>query len=253
MGLAKGGSVLVDQATPALSVIVPAFNEASRIELSLERTLAFFGARGDGFEIIVVDDGSRDETARVVEALASRSPTVRLVRLPQNRGKGAAIRAGVAMSCGARVLTMDADLATPIEELGALERALDEGVAIASASRAVRSSDVRRAQSRVREALGRLGNLWIQAWAVPGIHDTQCGFKLFRGDVARELFALCSEDRFAIDIEVLHLARRRSHAIAEVGVRWEHQDGSKVRPRDYVDVLLKVPAIVWSARRVPRG
>jgi len=150
------------------------------------------------------------------------------------------------------VLMMDADLATPVEELNTLEVALDAGVPIASASRAILSSNVRRAQSPLRVLLGRLGNLWIRAWAVPGIHDTQCGFKLFRGDVARELFALCREERFGIDIEVLHLAGRRGHAISEIGVRWEHQDGSKVRPRDYVDVLLKVPRIAWSARKVAR-
>jgi dolichyl-phosphate beta-glucosyltransferase len=147
---------------------------------------------------------------------------------------------------------MDADLATPIEELANLERALDEGAEVATGSRAVGSSDVRRAQSPVRVLLGRLGNLWIRTWAVPGVHDTQCGFKLFEGEVGRALFASCHEDRFGIDIEVLHLARRFGHRIAEVGVRWEHQEGSKVRPRDYVDVLIKVPRIVWSARKLSR-
>ncbi len=237
---------------PGLSIVVPAYNEAARIERSLERTLAFLSSRKDGVEVIVVDDGSLDETVRVVESLVAREPRVQLVKLPRNRGKGAAIRAGVAVSRGRRVLMMDADLATPIEELDRLERALEGGAVIATASRAVGSSDVRRAQSPLRVLLGRLGNLWIQVWAVPGIRDTQCGFKLFQGDVARELFALCREDRFGIDIEVLHLAHRRRHSIAEVGVRWEHQEGSKVRPRDYLDVLLKVPRIVWSSHKVPR-
>jgi hypothetical protein len=123
---------------------------------------------------------------------------------------------------------------------------------VATASRALGTSDVRRAQSPLRVMLGRLGNLWIRTWAVPGIRDTQCGFKLFEGDVGRDLFARCREDRFGIDIEVLHLAGRLGHPIAEVGVRWEHQEGSKVRPRDYVDVLVKVPRIVWAARHLPR-
>ncbi len=237
---------------PGLSIVVPAYNEALRIERSLERTLAFVASRPRPTEIIVVDDGSGDETAAVVASFAERHCEVKLIRLPENRGKGAAIRAGVRASRGDRVLMMDADLATPVEELDTLEVALDAGVPIASASRAIGTSNVRRAQSPLRVLLGRLGNLWIRAWAVPGIHDTQCGFKLFRGDVARELFALCREDRFGIDIEVLHLAGRRGHAISEVGVHWEHQDGSKVRPRDYVDVLLKVPRIAWSARKVAR-
>jgi dolichyl-phosphate beta-glucosyltransferase len=237
---------------PALSIVVPAYNEAARIERSLERTLQFLAERPGAVEVVVVDDGSRDATAQVVEDYARSHAMVHLLRLPQNRGKGAAIRAGVAASRGERVLMMDADLATPIEELVALEAALDRGAEVATASRAVGSSDVRRAQSPMRVLLGRLGNLWIRAWAVPGIHDTQCGFKLFRGDVARELFALCREDRFGIDIEVLHLARRLHHPIAEVGVRWEHQEGSKVRPRDYLDVLLKVPRIAWTSRKVSR-
>jgi dolichyl-phosphate beta-glucosyltransferase len=160
----------------------------------------------------------------------------------------------VAATLGRRVLVMDADLATPIEELAVLEGVLDpQGIKVATGSRAVATSDVRRAQSPVRVLFGRLGNLWIRSLAVPGVHDTQCGFKLFDGDVARQLYALCREDRFGIDIEVLALARRLRHPIAEVGVRWEHQDGSKVRWRDYLDVFLKVPRIVWSVKTTRRS
>jgi len=109
---------------------------------------------------------------------------------------------------------------------------------------------VTRPQSALRVMLGRAGNLWIRSLAVPGVHDTQCGFKLFDGDVARQLFARCHEDRFGIDIEVLCLARRKLGLdIAEVGVRWEHQEGSKVRWNDYLDVFVKVPRILWSVLR----
>jgi dolichyl-phosphate beta-glucosyltransferase len=179
---------------------------------------------------------------------------VRLIRLERNRGKGAALRAGVLATRGRRVLVMDADLATPIEELAALEAALDQGAQIAAGSRAVATANITRSQSRLRVLLGRAGNLWIQALAVPGIRDTQCGFKLFEGEIARRLFAIAREDRFGIDIEVLCLANRRFGAtVAEVGVRWEHQDGSKVRWKDYVDVFVKVPRIVWSVARASRG
>jgi dolichyl-phosphate beta-glucosyltransferase len=235
-----------------LSVVIPAYNEASRIERTLDRSVAFLDGRGESWEIIVADDGSRDETPLIVQRYirSHGGARVRLAALPHNRGKGAALRAGVAESRGARVLIMDADLATPIEELDRLARALDDGFKIAAGSRAVGSSDVTRPQSPLRVLLGRAGNLWIRSLAVPGVHDTQCGFKLFDGDVARQLFARCREERFGIDIEVLCLARRRLGLdIAEIGVHWEHQEGSKVRWKDYLDVFVKVPRIVWSVFR----
>jgi dolichyl-phosphate beta-glucosyltransferase len=236
---------------PALSVVVPAYNEATRIEAALKRTIEFLEGRGRGtWEIVVVDDGSTDDTTGVVERLAQTCARVRLVRQGQNRGKGAALRAGVASSRGARVLVMDADLATPIEELKALEAEIDAGAQVATGSRAVTSSSVRRSQSALRVLAGRAGNIWIRLLAVPGVYDTQCGFKLFEGDVARELFARCHEDRFGIDIEVLCMARRRfGYRVAEVGVAWEHRDGSKVKWHDYVEVFFGVPRIVWSVMR----
>jgi dolichyl-phosphate beta-glucosyltransferase len=231
-----------------LSVVIPAYNEATRIEASLAAVRDYLERRAASWEVVVVDDGSSDGTADVVERLGC--PGVRLVRLPANRGKGAALRAGVAATSGARVLVMDADLATPIDELASLERALDEGAQVATGSRAVSGSNVTRPQNALRVLLGRAGNLWIRALAVPGVHDTQCGFKLFEGDLARRLFAMAREDRFGIDIEILCLARRRLDArVAEVGVTWAHQEGSKVRWRDYLDVLTKVPRIAWSVRR----
>lgn len=239
-------------AAPRLSVVIPAYNEALRIERTLDRTVAFLERRGEEWELVVSDDGSRDDTGMIVQRYIRDhgEARVRLVALPQNRGKGAALRAGVAATRGDRVLLMDADSATPIEELEALSRALDGGFKVATGSRALATSNVTRPQSALRVLLGRAGNLWIRSLAVPGVHDTQCGFKLFEGDVARQLFALCREDRFGIDIEVLCLARRRlGLPIAEVGVRWEHQEGSKVKWRDYVDVFVKVPRIVWSVLR----
>ncbi len=237
---------------PDLSVVIPAYNEASRIERTLDRTVEFLDGRGRKWEIVVADDGSRDETPAIVQRYirSHGDAAVRLVALPENRGKGAALRAGVAATRGARVLLMDADLATPIEELETLWRALDQGYKVATGSRAVATSNVTRSQSPLRVLLGRAGNLWIRSLAVPGVHDTQCGFKLLEGDIARELFARCREDRFGIDIELLCLARRKLGLdIAEVGVRWEHQAGSKVKWKDYVDVFVKVPRIVWNVLR----
>jgi dolichyl-phosphate beta-glucosyltransferase len=255
----KMPNAATESAAVRISVVIPAYNEASRIARTLDHTVAYLDKSGPGWEIVVADDGSRDHTAEIVRRFINErggeggegvDARIRLVALPANRGKGAALRAGVAASRGARVLLMDADLATPIEELAALERALDDGFMVAAGSRAVRSANVTRPQSPIRVLLGRAGNLWIRSLAVPGVNDTQCGFKLFDGEVARRLFALAREDRFGIDIEVLCLARRHlGLRIAEVGVRWEHQEGSKVKWRDYVDVFVKVPRIVWSVLR----
>ncbi|RLB56833.1 MAG: glycosyltransferase family 2 protein, partial [Deltaproteobacteria bacterium] len=162
-----------------------------------------------------------------------------------NRGKGAALKAGVLATRGRRVLMMDADLATPLKELEVLERAMNStGAGIACGSRAVRSAHITASQSPLRVVLGSAGNFWIRSLALPGMLDTQCGFKLFEGDLARELFALAKQDRFAIDVEILCLAKYRFRTeVVEVGVEWAHQLGSTVRWRDYLDVLLSVPRI----------
>jgi dolichyl-phosphate beta-glucosyltransferase len=240
------------QAVPTLSIVIPAYNEAARIELALERVLAFVASRELPSEVIVVDDGSSDSTGLIVQRFIAGHPSgrVQLLRMGQNRGKGAALRAGVLSSRGARILLMDADLATPIEELDNLWRALDAGAEVAIGSRAISGARILRSQSRLREMFGRAGNLWIQALAVPGVQDTQCGFKLFEGEWGRRLWRISREERFGVDVEVLCLARRRfGLRIDEIGVRWEHRDGSKVKARDYFDVFLKVPLILWSVIR----
>jgi dolichyl-phosphate beta-glucosyltransferase len=235
-----------------LSVIVPAFNEGVRIEHTLARIATFVDARSATWEIIVVDDGSTDDTAERVRRASERWPegAMRLARLDRNRGKGAALRRGVAESVGRRVLVTDADLSTPIEELVTLGRALDAGADVACASRAVKPARIVRSQPAIRVMLGRAGNLLIRALAVPGVHDTQCGFKLFDGNVARILYSHARERRFAIDVEVLSLAMRFGFGVVEVGVAWSHEPGANVRWWDYLDVLAAVIRIPWRAARV---
>ena len=229
-----------------LSVVVAAYNEAKRIEQTLQHISAFLDTFHGNVEIIVVDDGSTDETASVVLRLVRTSlRSVRLVRFERNHGKGAALRAGVAASGGKRVLVTDADLSTPIEDLKVLTLAMDAGAHVAVGSRAVPSSRIRRSQPALRVFLGQAGNRWIRMLAVPGVRDTQCGFKLFEGQVARWLFSQAREQRFSIDVEVLCLARRLGLTIVEVGVTWRHEDDSKVRWWDYLDVLVSVPRIAW--------
>jgi dolichyl-phosphate beta-glucosyltransferase len=165
----------------------------------------------------------------VVEEHARRDPRVRLIRLGRNQGKGAAVRRGMLDSRGARVLFMDADLATPLTELAKLERALDDGAEIAIGSRGMRESNITVRQHLVRESMGRTFNLMVQALAVRGIKDTQCGFKLFTRNAATALFTEATVDRFAFDVEILLRAQGRFR-IAEVPVEWRHVEQSKISP-----------------------
>jgi dolichyl-phosphate beta-glucosyltransferase len=215
--------------TPQLTVVVPAYNEEQRLGATLKRMLAYFDAQPYSVEILIVDDGSSDHTAQIVEQIAQRRPNVRLLSYGQNRGKGHAVRHGILQARGTRVLFSDADLATPIEELEKLTPQLDSGSDIAIGSRDMVGSQLIKRQSWIREMGGRTFNKMVQLLAVPGIRDTQCGFKLFTQSAARRIFSQCQVDHFAFDVEVLYLARRCGLRIAEVPVRWAHQEGSKVR------------------------
>lgn len=186
-----------------LTVVVPAYNEEERLGPTLAAITGHLReneARWGAWEVVVVDDGSTDGTRDLVTGLAD--PRVQLVTSPRNRGKGHALRLGVAASRGARVLVTDADLAAPIEELAVLDKALTEGHAAAIGSRSVPGATIEHHQHRVREFLGRAGNFLIRRVAVPGIRDTQCGFKLFDGDRARTAFAASRLNGWGIDVEV---------------------------------------------------
>lgn len=225
----------------ALSVVIPAYKEEDRIVATLERTLEYLRGRGDRFEIIVVDDGSPDRTSERVADVVNEAPELALEVLPENRGKGAAVRTGVLRSRGASVLFMDADLATPIEELEKLEPFLAQGYDVAIGSRGLRESDIRQRQPFPRELMGRTFNVIVRTLLLGGFRDTQCGFKLFTRDAARELFSAQTLDGFAFDVEILWLARG-TWTIAEVPVVWHHVEESKVSPgtdaaRMFVDLV----------------
>jgi len=242
-----------------LSVIVPAYNEERRLGPSLDAICHYLADLDQTWELIVVNDGSTDRTSDLTTAVAATEPRVRLIESPSNRGKGHAVRLGVLASRGQQVLICDADLATPIEEVEPLAKALVEGNLVAIGSRAGPTSKIEVSQGRLRELMGRLGNRLIQVVAVPEIADTQCGFKLFEGDSARVVFAYARLDGWGFDFEILHLCGRLGWPIAEIPVRWAHQAESKVRPLDYLRVLKellyvrvihrKTPALVESNRR----
>lgn len=217
-----------------LSVVIPAYDEERRLPHTLRSVLAYLRANEPSWEVVVVDDGSADATAAVVRSAGRDEPRLRLVRWPVNRGKGHAVRIGVLASIGRTVLLCDADLATPIEELPLLQAALDQGASAAVGSRAVDGARLETRQDRLREVFGRLGNGLIRSVAVPGISDTQCGFKLYAGSPARLVHQLARLDGWCSDAEVLHLFGRLGLPIAEVGVRWSHQPGSKVTAASYL-------------------
>lgn len=224
------------------SVVIPAFNEGARIGETLDRAAAYFTGLAEKFEIIVSDDGSRDETVQIARGKGENNPAIRVLSSPKNKGKGAAVRAGVLASLGERVLVTDADLSSPLSELAVLERALDAGADIAIGSRALPESRLVIRQPWYREWAGRAGNLFIHLVApnLRDIMDTQCGFKLFRGEVARRLFALQVLDRYGFDVEILYLARLKGFEVREVPVEWGHASGSKVKPGDYLRTMLDV-------------
>lgn len=237
------------------SLVVPAYNEARRIEACVRAVAEWTRSRPGGreWEVILVDDGSTDDTApRARRIAALMEMDLRIVSYRDNRGKGAAIRAGALASTGDPLLVSDADLSTPLSEWSKLAEKLPTHP-VAIGSRAIRQELVRRPQALHRVLLGKAGNRLIQLLAVPGIHDTQCGFKLFRGDVARELFREARVDRFAWDVEILYLARRRGIAIAEVPVLWFNSPESKVRVvRDALQTLWDVSRIRWMHRNAGR-
>lgn len=212
----------------ALSVVIPAFNESARLPQTLHALIEFLERDGRRTEVIVVDDGSTDDTSSKVRELESLHPHVKLIRLPQNRGKGYAVRTGVVNASGAMVLFADADGATPFEELYRLEAQLAAGARIAIGSRGIRSRQTRVEARFYRRVLGRAFHAVVRAFAVRGVADTQCGFKLFDADAAHDLFSRMRMTGYSFDVEVLLMAVRSGYRVAEVPVNWTHQAGSKV-------------------------
>lgn len=230
---------------PWVSVVIPAYNEERRLPSTLRIVVAHLRARKLPFEVVVADDGSRDETADLAGEIG---PEVRVLRLP-HRGKGAAVRAGVLAANGDLLLVTDADLSTPIVELDRLVDALRR-CEVAIGSRHVAGSRVAVRQRLDRRLMGRAFNLLVQALLLPGLRDTQCGVKLFRRDVAMAVFERCRAEGFAFDVEVLSLARQLGYRVAEVPVEWRNSPDSRVRP--LLDVPLMFLELLAIRRRCRR-
>lgn len=211
-----------------LSVVIPAYNEERRLEPTVRSVLDYLSREERSGEVILVDDGSVDATCALMRDLAAGDGRIRLIRLPENRGKGHAVRTGVLSALGERILFTDADGATAIGEVARLDRRLDGGAAIAIGSRVAGGEDVH-VEARVsRHIIGRLFHQFVKRLAVRGIADTQCGFKLFTAAAARDVFSRMRLSGFSFDVELLVIAERHGIRVAEVPVDWTHQPGSKV-------------------------
>jgi dolichyl-phosphate beta-glucosyltransferase len=231
---------------PYLSVIIPAYNEEKRLPPTLRRVHEFLQGWGRSYEIVVIDDGSRDQT------VARAQPYPNLVVSPNegNRGKGYSVRRGMLLAQGEYRLMTDADLSTPIEEVDRLLPLMQQSYDVVIASRALRESNVEIRQPWYRENMGRVFNLWVQLLAVPGLKDTQCGFKLFSAKSAEAIFRLAIMDGFSFDVEALFIARRLGYRIAEVPVTWRNDEATRVgvlrdSTRMFLD-LLRIRRNDWS-------
>jgi dolichyl-phosphate beta-glucosyltransferase len=212
------------------SIVIPAYNESARLGGTLERVLAYVHAQGWNAEVIVVNDGSRDNTAEIVKSFAAKDPILRLVENPGNRGKGYSVRNGMLNARGEIVLFSDADLSSPIEEAPKLLAALDQGADIAIGSRWLRSETQTQRQPLHRQLFGRIFNLLLRLTLGLKFKDTQCGFKAFKQPAARAIFPLQKIERWGFDPEILFLARKFGFKVKEVPVVWGHSGGTRINP-----------------------
>ncbi len=243
----RGFVAVAEGSRPMVSIVVPAFNEAARIGDSIRKIDAYVRQSPLSFEVIIVDDGSADQTAAVVKQ--TNVPSVRLIRNSENHGKGYTVRQGVLAAAGDYVMFTDADLSAPIEELNKLlDVARNEGADVVIGSRALDRRYIEKHQSRGRELGGILFNAMVRLLLGLRLHDTQCGFKLFHRQRSRSIFEKQTTLGFGFDPELLFLAKRHGLSIREIPVRWSHAEGSKISfLRDGARMFLDLVRIRWNA------
>ena len=233
---------------PHYSIIIPAYNESTRLGKTLDRVLSYVSAQQWDAEIVVVNDGSRDRTPDLVREYAQRHANLRLVENPGNRGKGYSVRNGMLNANGEILLFSDADLSAPIEEAPKLFTAISSGADIAIGSRWLRPELQTHRQSLLRQLYGRVFNLALRILLGLNFKDTQCGFKAFTRSAAHKIFPQQKIERWGFDPELLYLARRSGLNVVEVGVAWAHDEGTRISPlRDGLRMFGEVLKIRWNA------
>jgi dolichyl-phosphate beta-glucosyltransferase len=232
---------------PTYSIVIPAYNEGARLGPTLERVLAYVRSQQWDAEVIVVNDGSRDNTAEIVRTFAAKDSALRLVENPGNRGKGYSVRNGMVHARGSTVLFSDADLSSPIEEAPKLLAALNSGADIAIGSRWLRAETQTQRQPLHRQIFGRIFNLMLRITLGLKFKDTQCGFKAFKQSAVHVIFPLQKIERWGFDPEILFLARKFGFQVQEVPVAWGHSGGTRIHPLvDGSRMFLEMLHIRWN-------
>ena len=233
---------------PVYSIIIPAYNESERITATLESVAAYARQQQWDVEVLVVNDGSRDNTVAVVEQLARAHPFIRILENPGNRGKGYSVRNGMLHARGEILLFSDADLSSPIEEAPKLFEALATGADVAIGSRWLRAELPSQRQPLMRQIYGRMFNVALRLLLGLNFRDTQCGFKAFRREAAQRIFPLQKIERWGFDPEILFLARKLGFRTVEVPVRWAHSAGTRLHPlRDGMRMVWEIFRVRWYA------
>ena len=214
-----------------LSIIIPAYNEQERLKISLGKLYQYLINKDYDYEIIMVDDGSSDKTCETVfESMLAKAGKIIFLNNGENKGKGFSVKRGILHSTGEFVLFSDADFSTPIEELDKLFSCLKNGYDIVIGSRSIKGANITVRQPFYREMMGKSFNFLVQIIALRGIQDTQCGFKLFNGQCAKNIAQELKIERFGFDVEMLYLAQKKNYKIKEVPVTWINSPTSKVDP-----------------------
>jgi len=231
---------------PTYSIVIPAYNESARIRGTIEKILVNIQRQGWDAEVLVVNDGSTDDTARLVQSYAAENPALRLLHNPGNRGKGYSVRHGMLHANGEVILFSDADLSSPIEEADKLFAAVNSGADVAMGSRWLRAELQTQRQPLYRQLFGRIFNLALRILLGLQYRDTQCGFKAFTRRAAQTIFPLQHIERWGFDPEILYLARKFGLKIQELPVQWAHRDGTRINPlRDGIRMFVEILKIRW--------
>ncbi|QRN85020.1 glycosyltransferase family 2 protein [Clostridia bacterium] len=233
-----------------MSIILPAYNEENRLGPTLTQIIAYLDGKDWQAEIIVVDDGSTDKTVDLVKGWVKKDARIRLVRNPENKGKGFSVRNGMLHAKGRYRLFSDSDLSTPIEELDKLLDNSIKGADVSIGSRSIEGSDVQVAQAFYRVFMGRTFNLLVRLLFHTKMRDTQCGFKLFSKEAVEDIFPKAVINRFGFDVEVLFLAEQLGYTVQEVPIVWINSEETKVSAiRDSIDMFIDLFRIRMRLRK----